>query len=243
MSARFLTALFLSTFVLLSIVQVPMSAAISWMNVDRYGVSYGQVKGSIWSGSLTDVAWRGVRVGDVQITLKPLALLLGRAAARVEIENAGAVEGSLNIARGVTSTISIEDTEISVLVDDMPMILPIRGAAKFTVREAIFDAQGCKNLVADLQTDAMRQSTVGFDWRAPVLSGSAQCVDGKVVLPLEGGEGAERVSVVVEIQRNGLFTIDAEVNTEDDSLAAMLGVVGFSMSDGAYTLSQEGRWG
>lgn len=243
MSRRFLVSLFLLSFGLLSLIQIPMSAVTAWLSVDRYGVSLGRASGSIWNGSIKDVVWRGVRVGDVQITLKPLLLLRGQAAARVEIDNVGAVKGTINIASGLSSTISIEDTQITVLVDRMPVIVPIRGSASFTVREAIFNSQGCERLVADMQTNALTKSSTGSDWRGPILSGSAHCVDGRMVLPIEGGNESERIAVVMEIQNDGLFTIDAEVNTNNESLATMLGVVGFSMRDGAYTLSQEGRWG
>ena len=96
---------------------------------------------------------------------------------------------------------------------------------------------------ADLQTDALARPSNGLDWAGPVLSGTASCVDGAVLIPLTGREGSEAVSLAMTLQHDRTFNLRASVNTGNDALAFMLGAIGFSIKGDAYTLVQNGRWG
>lgn len=243
MKPRSLIFIFSAAFAVLSIASIPFSAAISWLGVERFGVSYERAEGSIWHGTLKGAAWRDVHLGDIDVVLKPLSLFIGRASAHVDVVNSGAVNGFANVEYALDSTVTVRDAALTVQVDQMPTLLPVDGEIALSVREAKFDERGCTYLDADLQTDALTQSPNNFDWRGPILSGTASCLDGTVVIPLDGRIDKELISVAMRVQRDRTFNIRVSVNTENGLLAALLGSAGFAANNGSYELVQSGRWG
>ena len=61
-------------FVLGAAVLLPLRAILA---LDDGGFAARQVSGSLWSGQLADVAWRGVPLGDLAVGLAPLSFLTG----------------------------------------------------------------------------------------------------------------------------------------------------------------------
>jgi hypothetical protein len=242
-SARGLSAIFFVAFAVFITFTLPMSVVMSWLNVERLGVSYGRAVGPVWAGTVEEVAWRGVSLGDVQISFRPSALLLGRASVRVEMDGSGALAGAAIIERGMGTLFTIRDAVLTAQADQLPVLVPVSGSVALNISEATFDTGGCRSVYADLQTDALARPPAGLEWAGPILSGTASCVDGAVTIPLTGREGSEVVSLAMTLQHDRTFNLRASVNTGNDALASMLGAIGFAIKGGTYTLVQNGRWG
>ncbi len=243
MSAKRLSAVFITVFVIFSVFTLPLSVVVSWLGVERFGISYDRAVGAFWKGALEGVVWRGVRVGDVHISFKPGALVFGRASIRVHMDGPGALAGTATIERGLGAFLAVRDVVLAAQVDQLPVIVPVSGSVALNIREATFDARGCRSVDADLQTDALSRPSAGLAWTGPVLSGSASCADGAITIPLVGRAGSEFVSVAMVVQNDRTFNLQASVSTGNDALASMLAAVGFAIEGGAYTLVQNGRWG
>ncbi len=243
MSARGLSAIFFAAFAVFITFTLPITVVVSWFNLERLGVSYGRAEGTVWAGSVENVAWRGVSLGDVQFAFRPSALLLGRASISVEVDGSGALAGGAIIERGMGKLFRVRDAVLTAQVDQLPVLVPVSGSVALNIIEATFDTGGCRSVDADLQTDALARPSNGLDWAGPVLSGTASCVEGAVLIPLTGREGSEAVSLAMTLQHDRTFNLRASVNTGNDALAFMLGAIGFSIKGDAYTLVQNGRWG
>jgi len=83
-----------------------LPAGLAIARLDRFGVTADAVGGTIWSGSAQGLAARGMRIGDVQWSLRPAALLRGALAGhallvttdgRVETDFARAWSGRLRL--------------------------------------------------------------------------------------------------------------------------------------------------
>jgi general secretion pathway protein N len=66
-----------ATFVIAALALLPLRIALS--NAPSQGLTASSASGTIWQGQLTDAAWRGIRLGTLDIALQPLALLTANA--------------------------------------------------------------------------------------------------------------------------------------------------------------------
>src|SRR5262245_19748964 len=55
----------------------PMSLALSWAGAHEIGLSAASVSGSIWNARFIGAEYRGIPLGDVQVSLNPLGLTSG----------------------------------------------------------------------------------------------------------------------------------------------------------------------
>ena len=72
-------ALFLAMFAVAVLVLLPMRLALGWASLDSQGFSAREVTGSVWSGRLVEARFGDVALGDLDASVSPLALLIGRA--------------------------------------------------------------------------------------------------------------------------------------------------------------------
>ena len=72
-------ALFLAMFAAAVLAFLPMRLALGWAALDSQGFSAREVTGSVWSGRLVEARFGDVALGDLDASVSPLALLIGRA--------------------------------------------------------------------------------------------------------------------------------------------------------------------
>lgn len=107
------SVLFAAMLVVALIVFLPMRLALGATGLADQGLSARRVGGTIWGGSLLEARFGDVALGDLRVSLSPLALLVGRA--RLAFEGAGAdgrpIAGAATISRhamgidGVTASL------------------------------------------------------------------------------------------------------------------------------------------
>src|SRR5690606_15922433 len=94
---------------------------------------------------------------------------------------------------------------------------------------------------AAVETNALTRRPGGLDWNGPVLTGHASCQDGTLTIPLQGGEGPERIVTSLALRRDLSFAVEVLVRTEASNIALALPAFGFQKENGAYVLRQSGR--
>jgi hypothetical protein len=82
----------LGVLALLAFALVTLPAGVAAGPLRKAGIEAAGFGGSIWSGRATALSWRGAPVGDAAWTLRPLALLGGRAAGHARVTR---IDGSL----------------------------------------------------------------------------------------------------------------------------------------------------
>uniref|UniRef100_UPI0025CB8532 type II secretion system protein N n=1 Tax=uncultured Sphingomonas sp. TaxID=158754 RepID=UPI0025CB8532 len=105
--------LFAAMLIVALIVFLPMRLALGMTGLVDEGLSARRVGGTIWGGSMIEARFGAVALGDLRVSLSPLALLVGRAT--LAFEGAGVdgrpVTGSASVSRhamgidGVTASL------------------------------------------------------------------------------------------------------------------------------------------
>jgi hypothetical protein len=242
MSARTLAVIFASCFFVLAAVSLPLSAVVGALGLESRGITYSRVEGTLWSGRLHGLAWRGRDLGDAVLTVNPLTLLLARVQVEIALEGRTGVTGAGRFTLWPNGSLSVRNAWLSADVAALPVVLPLTGNLRVDIAHADFTRAGCRTVDAHLQTNALVNRPAGLNWQGPVLSGTARCEDGTLTLPLSGGGGAEQVTVTMSLAGDGGFHVQTQARTADEAVKRALSLAGFTDVDGAMTLIQTGRW-
>jgi general secretion pathway protein N len=100
-----------------------LPATLMASQLSRAGLDAAGLWGSVWNGRAQGLTWKSAPVGDLQWTLSPWQLLLGRAAGEVTL---GRPDGSLRAAYrlALDGTLRLEDVQADLPVE-MLSSLPI----------------------------------------------------------------------------------------------------------------------
>ncbi len=240
MSSRRLAGLFIVVFFIVLIARVPLAAVAPLFGLEARGISYARAEGGVWRGRLVGLNWRGRDYGDVEVSAKPLWLLLGQLKADVTLT--GVASGHGRIAVWPNGSMTFTDVSLTTDVAALPVLLPVQGNISIDVRRAAFNRTGCRTVDADVHTNALVDRPAGLSWQGPVLSGTATCSAGVLVVPLIGGSGDETVTVTMQIAGDGTFIAKIATRTADEAVKSVLSAVGFTPEDGTMTFTQNGRW-
>lgn len=227
MSARALAAWFAVALLLSMLLFAPLRLLVAQVGAPP-GLSATEVAGNVWAGRLRGAHWRGQALGDVDVGLRPLALLAG--VRRWRLQN-GAVR--IDVLAGRVR--GIADGDGLIPLDDIPALagLPLR----LSLQDATlaFDDDGCH--------EAGGRVRVELALPAPslpplVLSGTPAC-DGAVArLALAPEDPAHLLAVEaqVEVEGNGRYRVHALARTQDP--AARLALLAAGFQDGPAGLAR-----
>jgi general secretion pathway protein N len=99
-----LAALFSAACLILILATMPLGLVLAGRGPDA-GLSAGSASGTVWRGQLRDAAFRGVRLGDVQMGVSPLSLLAARVRLGFRSER---VQGALRLGPGRIELLEID---------------------------------------------------------------------------------------------------------------------------------------
>ncbi|WP_428969830.1 type II secretion system protein N [Sphingomonas sp. Xoc002] len=231
------SVLFAAMLVVALIVFLPMRLALGGTGLTDQGLSARRVGGTIWGGSMFEARFGDVALGDLRVSLSPLALLLGRA--RLAFEGAGAdgrpIAGSATISR---HAMGIDGVTASLPAATLFAPLPVTTLALEDVTVRFRDG------VCEEASGRVRATVVGEAGGLPLppmMMGTARCEAGALLLPMTGQGGTEGVNL--RIRPDGRYTADLVLTPSDPAAAARLEQLGFvAGTGGGYRLSAEGRF-
>lgn len=240
-TARRLAGLFAGCFVVVLIATLPLSVVVSLFDPAARGLSFTRVSGTVWGGRVEDARWRGIALGNVDVAVRPLALLAGRLGLGIALDGTGTLAGRGVVGLGLGG-VAVSDLSLIADVAALPSLVPVSGEIALDLARADMGADGCRRMDGTVRTDALVDRPAGLAWRGPVLAGPVTCADGAVVVPLKGTTGSESIAVVATLARDGTFDIRIDATTPDPAVAGVLSAVGFVEAGGVMTLTQQGRW-
>jgi general secretion pathway protein N len=211
------------------IVLCPLGAGIALSGLDKTGLTARGASGTIWSGSLTDASFGPVSLGDLKTGLRPLALLAGRAEFGMS-GNAG--EGRLIAAHGLTGIAQVA-AKLNVAQAFAPLSLD-----SFSLNEVTVTFSGDRCVSADGRVRATFSGELGRTELA-VLTGTARCDAGELILPLVSQSALQRLTL--RISGQGQWRAVLAVRTTDPATIAKLASNGFAPLAGGYVLHLSGR--
>jgi general secretion pathway protein N len=225
--------LFAAAFVLALIAFLPMRLVLGWIGLGDQGLAARSVDGSVWWGTLTDARFGDLAVGDLDASLSPVQLLLGRA--KVSLDSRGetrTLHGALRVSR---HSFGLDEMTGALSAGTVFAPVPVTGVDLDAVTVRFQDGT-CQR--AEGRVKAILSGDVGGLPLSQGMSGTAKCESGALLLPLASQSGNE--SAAIRFWPTGRFRAELTVRPTDPADGAKLTTSGFQQSAQGYTLAVEG---
>lgn len=211
------------------------------------GVAVTTAEGTVWASTLRGVAVRedvvpgGMALGDVTFGLSPLALLTGHAKTPIAASG-GALEGQGTLSVGIGGDLEVSGVEASLLLDSLPLMVPLRGRIDITDGHLSMEGRKCTSGRGDVRVAAAPRGISLPSSVSDTLTGSLTCADGDIVMVLVPRAGTVGPFVELRAHPAGRWTavVGAEPASEEDR--QMLALLGFARQNGRMVLEQTGTW-
>lgn len=157
----------------------PMRIAMDWIDLNDGGLASREVRGSVWNATLSEAQFGGASLGDIDASLSPLPLLLGRV--RIDFSGGERLAGNLAMS-GRSSWIVIE----RALIENVDVPGNPHGLVRLTGFEARFVDGSCIE-ASGLVSIAVNPTTAIP--AAPLANAHVRCDAGAIfiALPVAGG--------------------------------------------------------
>ncbi|WP_182466821.1 type II secretion system protein N [Sphingomonas gilva] len=180
-------ALWIALFAAAIVLLFPLRMALGVVNAERLGLSAREARGPVWAGRLIEARWRGLALGDLDASLSPVQLLVGRV--RLDLSGDGDMRGAVSVSRNGAG---IDDVSGRLPVEGLFEGLPL-GALIATDVSARFADGVCDR--AEGQVRAELSAALPGVSLAQGMTGRARCDGGALLLPLQGASGLERLDL------------------------------------------------
>jgi len=230
-------ALFLAMFALAMIAFLPLRLALGWFGLAEQGMTARKVTGTMWAGSLSEARFGAVALGDLKAGLSPLHLLVGRA--RVDLDGratppAPRLSGALEVTRHSFGTDSLT-ASLPVAGVFGPVPITTLDLDDVTVR---FNGTVCER--AEGRVRAQMAGGAGDVVVPGLLSGTARCDAGALLLPLASQAGSD--GATLRIWPDGRYRAELTLAASDPLVAQRLERVGFIRTGQGYQIAIDGRF-
>lgn len=214
---------------------LPLRLAIDWFGFDRFGLAAREASGSVWLGALAEAQIGPATLGDVEVRLNRLPLLIGRSRLSLERQELDAPFSGATSVSG--DSFSLDDVTGQLRLGAALAPLPV-GSVDLSDVSVRFSGGLCES--AEGRVRALLASDVaGLSFNSG-LGGTVRCAGGKLLLPLASQSGMERLNL--SVGADGRYLAVFVVNSGDPALRAQLLAVGFRPSGSGVSLRIEGAF-
>ena len=190
----------------------------------------GTYSGTIWNGQVSDVPL----LGAVSVEGRLVGAKLGTA------------PGDVTFSGDVTPS-SVSDLRLSLPIALLPIsddrLAGLGGRVSLRIDEAAIEKQTCAFARGTASTNVLSSNRARFQWAGPDLSGTVDCVEGRLRVRLSGEDDAQTVDATIVTGLDGVYQADITVTTRDPMAGNVLTLFGFSPNgEAGYSLAEQGRW-
>ena len=232
MTNRNLLFVFLAALVAALPLTVPLSIGLAAGGGKR--LSFAEVRGLVWKGEIRQESLGSLALGDLSVALDPLALLTGQTKVAIRASG-GDVKGAGRIALTRRSP-GVERFTGSLPLSALGLAGSLTGELVARDLTAAFDNGACKEAAGEIT--AVIQ---GLGSNPVALKGRPACQGPVLALTLAGAVDGMALDLVVRLQADGRYQLEATVKTTDPAFGAILGAEGFTSVPGGYGRSSEGQ--
>lgn len=214
---------------------LPLRLAGALFGFDDLGLTARSAGGTVWSGQLDQARLGPVDLGTLDVGLKPLPLLLGRASMDIERAAAGGsqpLSGTVSVGIGRRAIEGVTGTVGGSSIGGLPV-----ESIAFESATVIFADGRCVE-ASGRATVTVGLSIAGLQLRNG-MTGGLNCEGRDLVLTLVGQSGLERLRLNVDAQGN--YVARLMVQSTDPFLGAALTAAGFGPTDDGYVRTSRGR--
>lgn len=191
-----------------------------------------EMRGTIWQGQLIGAAWRGTRLGDIDVALDPRALRPGSVWIDF-VRPATGVRGRLGVGDGLNRLEAVNGVVGMALpfafADEID--IGLRGAAL-----TVDDAGRCIAAGGEVATVVTGLPFIGT---SPELRGVLACDGAWLRLPLASRDG--RIGLDVRVAADRQYRADISVQARALPVRLGLAAAGFALDGDRATLAVAGR--
>jgi general secretion pathway protein N len=225
-----LVAIFAAALLLFLLVLFPLAFALSLSPLPAQGFHARGVSGSVWSGHATGAGFGSAPLGDLRLSLSPLALLTGKA--RFGFAPAGSAGPTGTVVAAKDAFAAEHVTAVIPMPPLVPGVAATLSLQDFSVAFANDTCGAASGAVtADVRMEASSMS----------LAGTTTCADGRLLLPLTGRTPAGDASLFVHIAGDAAYSYEIKVTAGTPEIDSGLTGAGFVREGGNMVLRGEGR--
>lgn len=242
---RFRIPVFLGLLICFLVASFPLRVVVAGTGLLPDGVQFSGAQGTVWSGTLRDVTWRGLRLGDMRLALKPSGFLRG--AATVRFESFG---GAMSL-KGVVSKGALGETRLrGVTISGASQALPVQhflvsglhGSYRLDLRALDLQDGRCRKAEGDVWTDTLALGHDRWQGKGPVLAGPVECKEGNISIHVGGTEGPMTITSQSTIDPRGGFDIAIDGKGVDQGMMAALQALGFERTGDGFAGHFKGQF-
>lgn len=232
MTNRNLLLIFLVALLAALPLTVPLAVGLAAGGGKR--LSFAEARGLIWKGEIRRATLGSLALGDLSVGLDPLALLTGQTKVAIRASG-GDVKGAGRIALTRRSP-GVERFTGSLPLSALGLSGSLTGELVARDVTATFDDGACHEAEGDITAVVQ-----GLGSNPVSLKGRPVCQGPVLALPLAGAVEGMALDLVVRLQADGRYRLEATVRTTDPAFGAMLAAEGFSSVPGGYGRTSEGK--
>lgn len=222
--------------VLAALFFLPLRLAATLIGFDDLGVTARHASGTVWSGRMEQVRGGGFDVGTVDVGLKPLPLLLGRASMDFErTANSGGepLAGTVTIGPGRRALSGLTGAVTGGDFSGIPL-----ERVSFDQASVVFADGQCREASGRL-TAVVGLTIAGLQLRNG-MTGGLNCEGRELKAILVGQSGFERLILTSDAEGN--YVARLLVQSTDPVLGAALTSAGFGPTAEGYVRTMRGRF-
>ena len=198
-------------------------------------VSYRHISGTIWKGEIFGLVVNGQDVGDIRIKNAPMEMLTGRLQYSFSFAGhlgSGKGVAELGLDRGVRVRDIIAEINVQNINNLDPRLRSMPSKVDVGVREGRWNNFGeCQALSGNVRTDILTSIGRAYNWAGPSLSGVFSCDGPQTLVELQGSTGGDNISAHARLSGDGLYEVQAAVQTQDSGVASALESLEFQRTD------------
>jgi hypothetical protein len=195
------------------------------------GMSAAAVSGSIWNARVEAAHYRGVPLGNVELSLDPFALFRGtqRLAVKGPLGQATLVQGGV---RG------FETADVELAVEHLRLAPGFSGELQLRGATVLFADGLCVRAQGSIATDVLGRAFGG-----PEISGALACVGDAAIAQLQGRTQDSDVRVMLRLDGQGRYEAETHVATSNVLVRNALPLAGFTERADGFVRLDEGAFG
>lgn len=241
------TGLFLLSYLMFLIAQMPLSVVMAHISLPR-GLVISGITGTPWQGQAQSVRWQGYAVQNVRWQFRWSTLLMGKPSVILAINDPELVQGDVTV--GYRSHISVTDVHLKGQADKLaayvgqPLPVSVSGVVKLNIDDLEFTPTTCLSLNGQAHWNAGQvESPLGvFPVGVPVFTLS--CEEQKFVIKARQDSDAVSSQSTFQLTANGHYQLQSTLTAGKqfpEGLSALLKMGAQDLGNGVYKVSESGK--
>lgn len=219
----------------------PLGFVVGQSGIGSAGVGWAKIDGTLRKGRISGLYVGTQPIGDVNLTLRPMSLLMLRPSYDVQWGGAaGRGTGVLSLTRSALIGTEVRmQQEIGALEGLSAPVRAMGGSLRIADGAFRLTQTGCEDASGTLSTNTLSTLAAQYGREFGQIAGPISCDAGAFVIDMEGtSEAGDRVEIDARASLIGQGEFSTRVDTQDTQIIIALTQVGFVRENGQFVYRQ-----